>query len=244
MTFARIRVAFCSPCRSARRRRTRPPDRPRRRAAKRPRHRSPPTRSRSRCRSTRRSPSARCRTACATTCGRTPKPARRAELRLVVKAGSVLEDDDQLGLAHFVEHMQFEGTRNFPRQGLTEFLASLGVEHRRGRQRADELRRHAVHAARADRRARRARSRAAGAGGLGARRDVRPGRHRAPARHRPLRVADEPRRRRADRRQGPARAARGIALCGPVADRQARDHRARAARAAACASIATGIVRT
>src|SRR6185436_4834560 len=33
------------------------------------------------------------------------KPARRAEMRLVVKAGSVLEDDDQRGLAHFVEHM-------------------------------------------------------------------------------------------------------------------------------------------
>src|SRR6516225_8809695 len=39
------------------------------------------------------------------------KPAHRAELRLVVKAGSVLEDDDQQGLAHFVEHMEFEGTR-------------------------------------------------------------------------------------------------------------------------------------
>src|SRR5688500_2882041 len=34
-----------------------------------------------------------------------PRPARRVELRLVVKAGSVLEDPDQLGLAHFVEHM-------------------------------------------------------------------------------------------------------------------------------------------
>ena len=55
------------------------------------------------------------------------KPARRAELRLVVKAGSVLEDDDQQGLAHFVEHMQFEGTRNFPGQGISEFLATLGV---------------------------------------------------------------------------------------------------------------------
>ena len=55
------------------------------------------------------------------------KPARRAELRLVVKAGSVLEDDDQLGLAHFVEHMQFEGTRNFPKQSLTEFLRTLGM---------------------------------------------------------------------------------------------------------------------
>jgi zinc protease len=55
------------------------------------------------------------------------KPARRAELRLVVKAGSVLEDDDQRGLAHFVEHMQFEGTRHFPGQGISEFLSSLGV---------------------------------------------------------------------------------------------------------------------
>ncbi len=55
------------------------------------------------------------------------KPERRAELRLVVKAGSVLEDDDQQGLAHFVEHMQFEGTRHFPKQGLIEFLSSLGL---------------------------------------------------------------------------------------------------------------------
>jgi zinc protease len=44
------------------------------------------------------------------------KPERRAELRLVVKAGSVLEDDDQQGLAHFVEHMEFEGTRHFSRR--------------------------------------------------------------------------------------------------------------------------------
>jgi zinc protease len=55
------------------------------------------------------------------------KPARRAEMRLVVKAGSVLEDEDQLGLAHFVEHMQFEGTKNFPKQSLTSFLQSLGM---------------------------------------------------------------------------------------------------------------------
>ena len=51
----------------------------------------------------------------------------RAELRLVVKAGSVLEDDDQQGLAHFVEHMEFEGTRHFPKQGLIDFLSSLGL---------------------------------------------------------------------------------------------------------------------
>ncbi len=55
------------------------------------------------------------------------KPAQRAELRLVVKAGSVLEEEDQRGLAHFVEHMEFEGTRHFPRQGVMEFLSSLGL---------------------------------------------------------------------------------------------------------------------
>src|SRR3954468_23808851 len=55
------------------------------------------------------------------------KPAHRAELRLVVKAGSVLEDDDQQGLAHFVEHMEFEGTRHFPGQGVVQFLGALGL---------------------------------------------------------------------------------------------------------------------
>jgi zinc protease len=55
------------------------------------------------------------------------KPSRRAELRLVVRAGSVLEDDDQQGLAHFVEHMEFEGTRHFPKQGIVDFLSSLGL---------------------------------------------------------------------------------------------------------------------
>jgi zinc protease len=55
------------------------------------------------------------------------RPARRAELRLVVKAGSVLEDDDQKGLAHFVEHMEFEGTQHFPGASLVQFLSSLGL---------------------------------------------------------------------------------------------------------------------
>jgi zinc protease len=55
------------------------------------------------------------------------RPANRAELRLVVKAGSVLEDDDQLGLAHFVEHMLFEGTEHFPGHSLVDFLSSLGL---------------------------------------------------------------------------------------------------------------------
>ncbi len=55
------------------------------------------------------------------------RPARQAELRLVVKAGSVLEDEDQRGLAHFVEHMQFEGSRHFPGQSVHSFLSSLGL---------------------------------------------------------------------------------------------------------------------
>src|SRR5262249_38201906 len=49
------------------------------------------------------------------------KPPKRAELRLVVRAGSVLEDDDQRGLAHYVEHMLFEGTEHFPRQSIIDF---------------------------------------------------------------------------------------------------------------------------
>lgn len=57
----------------------------------------------------------------------TKKPEKRAELRLVVKAGSILEDDDQLGLAHFVEHMAFNGTKNFPKNELTAFIESLGM---------------------------------------------------------------------------------------------------------------------
>src|SRR5215510_13803403 len=57
----------------------------------------------------------------------TKKPEKRAELRLVVKAGSILEDDDQLGLAHFVEHMAFNGTKNFPKHDLLAFIESLGM---------------------------------------------------------------------------------------------------------------------
>jgi len=55
------------------------------------------------------------------------RPGKRAELRLVVKAGSVLEDADQQGLAHFVEHMEFEGSRHFPGQSISDFLSSLGL---------------------------------------------------------------------------------------------------------------------
>ncbi|MHB1224734.1 MAG: M16 family metallopeptidase [Gemmatimonadaceae bacterium] len=54
-------------------------------------------------------------------------PAGRAELRLVVNAGSLVEDEDQRGLAHFMEHMAFNGTRNFEGHELINFLQSVGM---------------------------------------------------------------------------------------------------------------------
>ena len=58
---------------------------------------------------------------------RNQQPQGRAELRLVVNAGSILEEDDQRGLAHFVEHMCFNGTRHFPKQDVIAFLQSTGI---------------------------------------------------------------------------------------------------------------------
>ncbi|MCE7069795.1 insulinase family protein [Dyadobacter sp. CY327] len=55
------------------------------------------------------------------------EPKNRAELRLAVKAGSVLETDAQQGLAHFMEHMNFNGTTNFPKNELVNFLQKTGV---------------------------------------------------------------------------------------------------------------------
>ncbi len=56
------------------------------------------------------------------------KPEKKVELRLVVNAGSVLEDNDQQGLAHFTEHMAFNGTKNFKKNELVSFLQSIGVD--------------------------------------------------------------------------------------------------------------------
>ena len=55
------------------------------------------------------------------------RPEKRAELRLVVNAGSILEDSSQRGLAHMVEHMAFSGTTHFKRQALVDYLESTGV---------------------------------------------------------------------------------------------------------------------
>ncbi len=55
------------------------------------------------------------------------KPEKRALLWLAVNAGSVQEDEDQRGLAHFVEHMAFNGTKRFPENQLIKYLESIGM---------------------------------------------------------------------------------------------------------------------
>lgn len=55
------------------------------------------------------------------------RPKNRADLRLVINAGSLLEDDDQQGLAHLLEHMAFNGTKNFQKGELVAFLESIGI---------------------------------------------------------------------------------------------------------------------
>ncbi|MFC3122209.1 M16 family metallopeptidase [Agaribacter flavus] len=55
------------------------------------------------------------------------KPENRAEIRLVVNAGSILEDETQLGFAHFAEHMAFNGTKDFKKQEIVEYVESIGM---------------------------------------------------------------------------------------------------------------------
>ncbi|MBK1877768.1 M16 family metallopeptidase [Pelagicoccus mobilis] len=55
------------------------------------------------------------------------RPENRVSLRLVVNAGSLQEEDDQRGIAHFLEHMAFNGTKNFRKQELVNFLESIGM---------------------------------------------------------------------------------------------------------------------
>lgn len=55
------------------------------------------------------------------------QPEKRATLYLVVKAGSILETDNQQGLAHFMEHMSFNGTKHFPKNELVDYLQRSGI---------------------------------------------------------------------------------------------------------------------
>ncbi|MDX1470969.1 MAG: pitrilysin family protein, partial [Flavobacteriaceae bacterium] len=56
------------------------------------------------------------------------RPEDKVELRLVVNAGSILEDEDQRGLAHFMEHMNFNGTKNFQKNELVDYLQGIGIK--------------------------------------------------------------------------------------------------------------------
>src|SRR4051812_1591542 len=56
------------------------------------------------------------------------KPEKKVELRLAVNAGSILEDNEQQGLAHFMEHMNFNGTKNFRENQLVDYLQKVGVK--------------------------------------------------------------------------------------------------------------------
>ena len=55
------------------------------------------------------------------------EPKNRVQLYLVNKVGSVLEEDDQRGLAHFMEHMSFNGTAHYPKNDLVHYLQKSGV---------------------------------------------------------------------------------------------------------------------
>jgi zinc protease len=55
------------------------------------------------------------------------EPAKRVQLYLVNKVGSILEEEDQRGLAHFMEHMSFNGTTHYPKNELVHYLQKSGV---------------------------------------------------------------------------------------------------------------------
>ena len=54
-------------------------------------------------------------------------PEGRAEFYLATNVGAIQETPDQDGLAHFLEHMCFNGTKNFPGKGILNYLQSIGV---------------------------------------------------------------------------------------------------------------------
>ena len=53
---------------------------------------------------------------------------KRGEFYISTNVGAIQEDDDQNGLAHFTEHMAFNGTKNFPKKGILDYLATIGVK--------------------------------------------------------------------------------------------------------------------
>src|SRR5204862_6085154 len=57
---------------------------------------------------------------------RNVKPEKKLELRLAVNTGSVLENNDERGLAHFMEHMSFNGSKDFLKNELVDYLEKTG----------------------------------------------------------------------------------------------------------------------
>jgi zinc protease len=55
------------------------------------------------------------------------EPPKRISMRLFVDAGSLMESEEQQGLAHFIEHMAFNGTKNFPAGEMVEYFQRLGM---------------------------------------------------------------------------------------------------------------------
>ena len=56
------------------------------------------------------------------------KPKNKASIHLILKAGSLMEDDNQLGLAHLIEHMVFNGTKSYPKNEMDKYLNSIGLQ--------------------------------------------------------------------------------------------------------------------
>ena len=56
------------------------------------------------------------------------KPKKKATIHLILKAGSLMEDDDQLGLAHLIEHMVFNGTKSYTKNEIDDYLNSIGLQ--------------------------------------------------------------------------------------------------------------------
>lgn len=56
------------------------------------------------------------------------EPKERAEFYIAQNVGAILENDDQNGLAHFLEHMAFNGTKNYPGKGVINYLETVGVK--------------------------------------------------------------------------------------------------------------------
>jgi zinc protease len=58
------------------------------------------------------------------------KPKNKASIYLILKAGSLVKDDNQLGLAHLIEHMAFNGTKKNPNKEIDNYLSSIDIELR------------------------------------------------------------------------------------------------------------------